>query len=708
MTKYRGSVKFRYKGKWTEYGPSCDFKIGGYARLHGSFCNDNVPLNRGITLQGFTKADSYMVRFENMDDPEDKPIEYEFDYKLGGKTYLDAGLDVMTKYRGSVKFRYKGKWTEYGRVCEFSLGVGHTRINGAFCNENVALNGRLALQGFTQGERYIFKFENLDNPDKKPIEFEYDYRNEDKSYLDAGLDINTRYLGSVKFRHNGKWTKYGRVCEFSLGVGHTRINGAFCNENVALNGRLALQGFTQGERYIFKFENLDNPDKKPIEFEYDYRNEDKSYLDAGLDINTRYLGSVKFRHNGKWTKYGRTCQFKLGISGLRVYKGICRDNLDPNHQIILPGYSNTVRTLYRFNFYKNPDFSDVPKSGEYEYQYGLNMRTFSQMGLSTNTTYYVRLQYRYKKKWTEEGPACTFSLKGDNLKLANEYCSGNTLLKGNELIKINNVPANGNYRFNFYKTSNQSDVPLKVEYDYKNDKRTFESLGLQRGTKYYVTVQRLKGSFWTHQGPACQIELDKPKIVEIKLKDPHCDGYDVATNATVYSMEAEGAAFYSFKFEDLTSGGVETVISQDNELGLEELLTLKVAEGKQFKVWVTASNDQGLLLGKGPECILNIVPLKDLKTQPIPPVAKKVDAGFVTIGSDDILQFNYYEHYEVNIVDVEVFNNWHAPVYKGTLPVSAGSNDLELDVSKIKGPGFFTLQLTTSKNEKWFLRFRIP
>lgn len=197
-----------------------------------------------------------------------------------------------------------------------------------------------------------------------------------------------------------------------------------------------------------------------------------------------------------------------------------------------------------------------------------------------------------------------------------------------------------------------------------------------------------------------------PNLNTLHLEDKFCNDANVKIDTELESTSAPNATSYSFVVEDLQEGKKETIKSDDHIFSLSELVTIDVESGKKFKVLVIARNQKGIIVGQGPACIIKV--LSAITFKPFTPLVKKVDAGYVPVGSDKVLRFNYYEHYAVNSVDVEILNSLSSSVYKGTINVLTGSNDLKMDLSQLQAKSFHTLQITTSKNEKWYLRFRTP
>lgn len=94
------------------------------------------------------------------------------------------------------------------------------------------------------------------------------------------------------------------------------------------------------------------------------------------------------------------------------------------------------------------------------------------------------------------------------------------------------------------------------------------------------------------------------------------------------------------------------------------------------------------------------------------PVTKQLDGGYVPILTDNQLRFMYNEEYvdQDLQLDYTVYDSKNvATTLSQSLISSYGSNRRVLDVSSLTGQGeMYTLEIKNERDEKWFLKFKMP
>ena len=357
----------------------------------------------------------------------------------------------------------------------------------------------------------------------------------------------------------------------------------------------------------------------------------------------------------------------------------------------------------------------VPVASEYHFRViggGINEtvirpnRKFKFEHLSTpalfNTTYTIEVLTVVGGSTSAFGPVCNVTIGSHPLTQLQVGDCGAIDVAPDQILRADQVAGATEYLFRV--TGNG----ISETITRPNRKFRFEHLTatVQYNTTYQIEAASLVGGSTSAFGSVCDVTVGD--IVTPQLSSQDCGAIDVPDNQNLKSEVGYAATAYEFEVRNDLLGFVETIVSTDRNFKLNEL-TGTLQEGVAYDVRVRIQ--VGPLTGQyGPVC--SIVTLRSTGSDIYAPMLKVLDGGYHT-SYDGILRFRYDEEYndQDQGLQYNIYNVAHNVVADETdaaVTVVYGDNRREIDIrpSGVCLPkGYYVLEITNEKNEKFLLRF---
>lgn len=227
---------------------------------------------------------------------------------------------------------------------------------------------------------------------------------------------------------------------------------------------------------------------------------------SGLDYGTAYAVRVRVKKNGCWGTFGPTCLLTTPtLPTTQLAGAYCNTTLSSaNQYTVINAVAGAQR--YQYEITDGGSFSETAFSPSYA-PAGTWFLLGNVPGVSSGTTYNIRVRVKIAGVWGAYGSACTITMPAALVpQIQAQYC-GTTLPSINSYFHAVNVNAQ---RYQYEVSDGGSYLAYSFSY-WAAPSSTWMSFvmvpGTQPGTTYSVRVRAKLNGAWGTWGPACSITM---------------------------------------------------------------------------------------------------------------------------------------------------------------------------------------------------------
>ena len=503
-TTYGIRVAVKIAGVWDDYGVSCNVStpaVPGSTQVVASQCGITVAnVTTNIFVNEIFQATAY--RYEvtdplNVSTTIDTPNRYFALSQIPSTAY-------STTYSIKATYFFNGQWQPFGSACSVTTPASNTatKIAASQCGITVPTTTTNIFADEVFGST-AYRFEVTNGVTVRFIENAT--RNFTLSQLTGVVDFGTTYSIRVAVKFNNVWQSYGVACTITLPP-LTSLITSLCGTTLpSVTSPIWARQMAGATDYRFRVV------KGALTTEYSTTNRyiTLSLLPGFAAYGTTYSVQAAYKLNGSWVPYGTTCTVTTPATpGLtKLIDSQCGVTLA---SVSTPIWANEIfsATNYRFEV-TGANVNIIETTNRYF--------SLSQIpGVAYNTTYAIRVAYKFGGTWRNYGASCNVSTPATvtTTKLIDSQC-GKTLSSMTAQVVANEVYQATDYRFEVTDGANVRTFDTNVRYFY------FSQLtgGGVANTTYSVKVAVKFNSVWQAFGLACN--LTTPAVIINRMSDPN-------------------------------------------------------------------------------------------------------------------------------------------------------------------------------------------